>query len=69
MTEKVRKVSILLQALSRVPGLSFLADTERDLREAADQVDDMGDRVDEAKRQYRDVHEATADVLRREDDN
>jgi hypothetical protein len=63
MTEKVRKVSILLQALSRVPGLGFLSDTERDLRETADQIDDMGDQVEDTKRQYHDVRKATGDVL------
>jgi hypothetical protein len=69
MTEKVRKVSILLQALSRIPGLSFLADTERDLRETADQIDDMGDQVEDTKRQYRDVQKATADVVRSDDED
>jgi hypothetical protein len=69
MTEKVRKVSILLQALSRVPGLGFLSDTERDLREAADQIDDMGDQVEDTKRQYDDVRKATHDVVSSEDDD
>jgi len=68
MTEKVRKVSILLQALSRIPGLSFLSDTERDLREAVDQVDEIGDQYEEGKRQIGDVRKATGDVVRSDDD-
>ena len=68
MTDKVRKVSILLQTLSRIPGLGFLAETERDLREAADQVDEVGDQYEEGKRQVNDVRKATGDVMRDEDD-
>jgi hypothetical protein len=69
MTEKVRKVSILLQALSRIPGLAFLSDTERDLRESADQIDDMGDQVEDTKRQYSDVRQATRDVISSDDED
>jgi hypothetical protein len=68
MTEKVRKVSILLQTLSRLPGLGFLADTERDLREAADQVDEVGDQYEEGRRQISDVRKATSDVMRDDED-
>jgi hypothetical protein len=68
MTEKVRKLSVFLQTLSRIPGLGFLADTERDLREAADQVDDMEDRVEDTKRHARDVKKTAADVVSRDED-
>jgi hypothetical protein len=68
MTDKARKVSILLQTLSRIPGLGFLAETERDLREAADQVDEVGDQYEEGKRQVSDVRKATSDVMSDEDD-
>jgi hypothetical protein len=68
MTEKVRKLSVFLQTISRIPGLGFLADTERQLRESADQVDDMGDQYEDAKRQVRDVKKTGADVLSSEDD-
>ena len=67
--EKVRKLSIFLQALSRIPGLSFLADTERSLRETADQVDDMGDSVEEGKRQIHDVRKAAGDIATSEDED
>ena len=69
MTDKVRKLSVFLQTLSRIPGLGFLAETEQDLRAAVDQVDDMGDRVDDAKRQYRDVKKTGADVMRQEEED
>jgi nitrate reductase assembly molybdenum cofactor insertion protein NarJ len=69
MTDKVRKASVFLQALSRLPGLGFLADTERDLREAADQFDEVGDRVDEAERHYSDVSHAAGDVVSSDDEN
>ena len=68
MTEKVRKLSILLQALSRIPGLGFLSDTERDLREAAVQVDEVGDQYEEGKRQISDVRKATSDVMTEDED-
>jgi len=67
--EKVRKLSIFLQALSRIPGLSFLADTERSLRDTADQVDDLGDSVEEGKRQVGDVRKAAGDIVSRDDED
>jgi len=68
MTEKVRKLSIFLQTLSRIPGLGFLADTERDLREAADQVDDVEDRIEDGKRHMGDVRKTARDVVRNDED-
>jgi hypothetical protein len=69
MTEKVRKLSVFIQALSRIPGLSFLAETERDLREAVDQVDEVGDRVEEGKRQMSDVRRAATDIASSDDED
>ncbi len=69
MTEKVRKLSVFIQALSRIPGLSFLAETERDLRETVDQVDDMGDSVEEGRRQITDVRRAATDIASSEDED
>ena len=66
--EKVRKLTIFLQALSRIPGLGFLSDTERSLHETADQVDEVGDRIEEGKRQVGDVRKAAGDVVSREDE-
>jgi hypothetical protein len=69
MTDKARKLSVFLQALSRIPGLGFLADTERDLRETADQVDDVGDQIEDGKRQIRDVRSAAGDVVSSDDED
>jgi hypothetical protein len=69
MTEKVRKLSIFLQSLSRLPGLGFLAQTERDLREAADQVDEVGDQYEEGQRQLDDVRRAAGEVVSSDDDS
>jgi hypothetical protein len=69
MTDKVRKASIFLQTISRLPGLGFLAQTERDLREAADQFDEVGDHVDDAERHYRDVAKAASDVASSDDED
>jgi hypothetical protein len=63
MTDKARKLSVLLQTLSRIPGLGFLAQTEQDLREAADQVDEVGDRYEEGKRHMGDVRKASRDMV------
>jgi hypothetical protein len=67
MTDKVRKVSILMQTLSRVPGLGFLADAEAQMRSTADSIDDVGDQVEEGKRQYEDVQNAAGEVMRDDD--
>lgn len=68
MTERVRKLSIFLQTLSRLPGLGFLADTERDLRHAVDQVEDVGENLEEKQRHLGEVRRAAGDVVRPEDD-
>jgi len=67
--EKVRKVSMLLQALSRIPGLGFLIDAERSMRETADEVDDVGDSFEEGKRQLDDVRKAAGDVVTSEEED
>ena len=67
MTDKVRKLSVFLQSLSRIPGLGFLRDTEYQMREAADSVDDVGDSLEEGKRQMGDVRTAARDVTRNDD--
>jgi hypothetical protein len=69
MTDKVRKASVFLQALSRIPGLGFLRDTEYQMREAADAVDDMGDSLDEGRRQVNDVRHAARDVAKDDDED
>jgi hypothetical protein len=69
MTEKVRKLSVFLQTLSRIPGLGFLADTERDLREAADQVDDVEDRIEDGKRHMGDIRKTAGDVVQSDDED
>jgi hypothetical protein len=63
MTDKVRKVSILLQALARIPGLGFLADADYQLRSAADSVDDVGDQIEEGKRHMGDIRNAAGGVV------
>ena len=67
MTDKVRKVSILMQTLSRLPGLGFLADAEAQMRSTADSIDDVGDQVEEGQRQYGDVKSAAREVVRDDD--
>jgi len=67
MTDKVRKVSILMQTLSRVPGLGFLAAAESQMRSTADSIDDVGDQYEEGKRQLDDVNNAAREVARDDD--
>jgi hypothetical protein len=67
MTDKVRKVSILMQALARVPGLGFLANVDDQMRTTADSIDDVGDQVEEGRRQYDDVKNAAGEVVREDD--
>jgi hypothetical protein len=68
MADKVRKVSVLLQALARIPGLGFLADADYKLRSTADRVDDVGDQIEEGKRHVGDIRNAAGEVVGREDD-
>jgi len=68
MPDKVRKVSILLQALARIPGLGFLADADYQLRSTADSVDDVGDQIEEGQRHMKDIRSATGDIARSDDE-
>ena len=67
MTDKVRKVSILMQTLARVPGLGFLAEAESQMRSTVDSVDEVGDQYEEGKRQLDDAKNAARDVVRDDD--
>jgi len=62
MADKLRQVNVLLQALSRVPGLGFLAQAEYRLQDAVDAVDDVNDVVEENQRHFDDVKEAVVDI-------
>ena len=68
MADKVRKVSILLQALARIPGLGFLADADYQLRSTADSVDDVGDQIEEGQRHVSDIRNAAREVGRNDDE-
>jgi hypothetical protein len=62
MADKLRQVNVLLQALSRVPGLGFLAQAEYRLQDAVDAVDDVGDQIEDNQRHYSDVAKAAGDI-------
>ena len=69
MSEKISKVSVFLQALSRIPGLGFLADTDRSMREAYEQVDEVGERYEEGQRHLEDIKHAAGDIVTKEDED
>jgi hypothetical protein len=60
--DRLRQVNVLLQALSRVPGLGFLAQAEYRLQDAVDAVDDVGDTIEDHQRHYADVQDAVVDI-------
>jgi hypothetical protein len=62
MADKLRQVNVLLQALSRVPGLGFLAQAEYRLQDAVDAVDDVNDAVEDNQRHLADVADAVSDI-------
>lgn len=58
MADKVTKVSVLLQTLSRIPGLGFLAAADHQMRATVDEVDEYGDNVEEVRRNSANVRDA-----------
>lgn len=62
MADKLRQVNVLLQALSRVPGLGFLAQAEYRLQDAVDAVDDVNDAIEDNQRHLSDVADAVTDI-------
>jgi hypothetical protein len=68
MADKMRQINVLLQALSRVPGLSFLSQAEYRLQDAVDAVDDVNDVVEENQRHLTDVRDAVVDISTSEEE-
>jgi hypothetical protein len=69
VADKVTKVSVLLQTLSRIPGLGFLGGVDSKMRASVDQVDEVGDNYEEIKRNAQDAREAAREVARNDDDD
>lgn len=69
MADKVSRLAVLLQTLSRLPGMSFLAQADTQMREAVDQVDEIGDSIEEVKRNAAEARNAAGEVIRSEDDD
>ncbi|ADB16485.1 hypothetical protein Psta_1810 [Pirellula staleyi DSM 6068] len=63
MAGKLTKISILLQTLSRLPGLSFLSSVDTQMREVEDNVGDYEDNVNEIKRNAEDVKGVATDLV------
>ena len=68
MADKLRQVNVLLQALSRVPGLGFLAQAEYRLQDAVDAVDDVNDAIEDNQRHLSDVADAVTDISSGDDE-
>jgi hypothetical protein len=62
MADKLRQVNVLLQSLSRVPGLGFLAQAEYRLQDAVDAVDDVNDQIEDNQRYLEDAGRAVGDI-------
>jgi hypothetical protein len=68
VADKVSRLAVLLQTLARLPGLGFLAQADTQMREAVDQVDEIGDSIEEVKRNTAEARNAAREVVRGEDD-
>jgi hypothetical protein len=68
MSEKVNKLSVLLQSLSRIPGLGFLASADYQMRETAEEIENVGDEYEERSRQVKNVRDAAGQMARDDDD-
>lgn len=68
MADKVSKIYILLQTLSRIPGLGFLANADAELRSTVDYVEEYGDTAEEIQRNAQDATDAAKGLASRDDD-
>lgn len=64
MAGKITKISVLLQTLSRIPGLSFLSSVDTEMRGVEDYVGDYEDNVNEIKRNADDVKGVAGDLMK-----
>jgi hypothetical protein len=62
MADKMRQINVLLQSLSRLPGLGFLAQAEYRLQDAVDAVDDVNDQIEDNQRYIEDAGRAVKDI-------
>lgn len=69
MSDKVGKVSVLLQTLSRIPGLGFLSGVDNQMRETIDNAEDYVDDAEEIRRTAEETQANARDLMRSDDDD
>lgn len=69
MADKVHTLQLLLQRLSRLPGLGFLNTVGNTIQSVDDQIEDVEHQMDYVQRNARDVQQHTGDLLKRDDES
>lgn len=68
MADKVHTLQLLLERLSRIPGLGFLNSVGGAIQSVDDQVEDVEHQMDYMQRNARDVQQHTGELLKKEDE-
>ncbi|MCU0877368.1 MAG: hypothetical protein MUF06_06235 [Pirellulaceae bacterium] len=68
MADKVHTLQLLLERLSRIPGLGFLSSVGNTIQSVDDQIEDAEHQLDYVQRNARDVQQHTGNLLKQDDE-
>lgn len=68
MADKVHTLQLLLERLSRIPGLGFLRSVGNTIQSVDDQIEDAEHQMDYVQRNARDVQQHTGNLLKQDDE-
>ena len=68
MGDKIGKISVLMQTLSRIPGLGFLSGVDNTMRETIDNAEDYVDDAEEIRRTAQETKDNARDLVRNDED-
>jgi hypothetical protein len=67
MADKVHTLQLLLERLSRLPGLGFLSSVGNTIQSVDDQIEDAEHQMDYVQRNARDVQQHTGELMKNDD--
>lgn len=67
MADKVHTLQLLLERLSRIPGLGFLSSVGNTVQQVDDQIEDVEHQVDYVRRNARDVKQHSEELMKNDE--
>lgn len=67
MADKVHTLQLLLERLSRIPGLGFLSSVGNTIQQVDDQIEDVEHQVEYVQRNARDVKQHSEELIKNDE--